>query len=114
VELEDTAAWRNARKAAQFEAQGLVDKHGITVSELRDLARAIQRERPRKAESIREVKALMKQHGLTVADLMEKKATRAYQHPVSGQRWNGAGAQPEWLKQALLSEGYRPEELRVG
>lgn len=35
-----------------------------------------------------------------------------YRHPVHGMTWDGTGGQPEWLKDALLKEGYRPEELR--
>ena len=38
-------------------------------------------------------------------------ATR-YCHPVSGLVWNGEGAQPDWLKAALLREGYTVDELR--
>lgn len=37
-----------------------------------------------------------------------------YRHPVSGQCWDGLGSQPEWLRLALLREGYTVEELRPG
>lgn len=35
-----------------------------------------------------------------------------YRHPVTGLEWNGEGAQPDWLKAALLREGYTVDELR--
>jgi len=37
-----------------------------------------------------------------------------YRHPVSGLTWDGEGLQPDWLKRALVQEGYRVVELRVG
>lgn len=36
-----------------------------------------------------------------------------YRHPVSGETWNGLGPHPEWLRRALLQEGYRVAELRA-
>jgi DNA-binding protein H-NS len=35
-----------------------------------------------------------------------------YCHPVSGDTWDGRGAQPQWLRDALLREGYTVDELR--
>lgn len=35
-----------------------------------------------------------------------------YRHPISGLHWNGEGMQPEWLRDALLREGYTVDELR--
>ena len=37
-----------------------------------------------------------------------------YRHPVTGDTWSGRGPQPQWLKTALTTEGYRVRELRVG
>lgn len=34
-----------------------------------------------------------------------------YRHPVTGETWDGQGAQPDWLRHALLKEGYRVAEL---
>lgn len=34
-----------------------------------------------------------------------------YRHPVTGDTWNGDGEHPEWLRRALLKEGYRVVEL---
>ncbi|MBL0719345.1 H-NS histone family protein [Piscinibacter sp. Jin2] len=36
-----------------------------------------------------------------------------YRHPRSGETWDGQGSQPDWLKQALLREGFLVEELRI-
>lgn len=35
-----------------------------------------------------------------------------YRHPVSGETWDGDGPHPEWLRDALLKEGLRVDELR--
>ncbi|MBK1613011.1 hypothetical protein CKO44_05930 [Rubrivivax gelatinosus] len=37
-----------------------------------------------------------------------------YQHPVTGDSWDGVGAQPEWLRRALGKQGYRVVELQPG
>ena len=36
-----------------------------------------------------------------------------YRHPLNGETWDGAGSQPQWLKDALTREGYTVEELRM-
>ncbi|UUX94179.1 H-NS histone family protein [Aquabacterium sp. J223] len=35
-----------------------------------------------------------------------------YRHPVTAETWDGDGAQPDWLRRALLQEGYTVAELR--
>ena len=35
-----------------------------------------------------------------------------YRHPVTHLTWNGNGAQPDWLRHALLQEGYTVAQLR--
>lgn len=35
-----------------------------------------------------------------------------YQHPLTGETWDGQGPHPDWLRRALLKEGMRVEELR--
>jgi DNA-binding protein H-NS len=35
-----------------------------------------------------------------------------YEHPVTHETWDGAGPQPEWLRRALLQEGYLVRELQ--
>jgi DNA-binding protein H-NS len=39
--------------------------------------------------------------------------TTKYRHPITGETWNGEGAQPQWLRDALTREGYMVEELRL-
>jgi DNA-binding protein H-NS len=39
-------------------------------------------------------------------------ATIRYRHPVSGQTWNGQDEHPQWLRDALLKEGYTVDELK--
>lgn len=36
-----------------------------------------------------------------------------YRHPRSGETWDGEGAQPAWLREALTRQGYTVEELRL-
>ena len=36
-----------------------------------------------------------------------------YRHPISGLTWDGEGSQPDWLREALLREGYTVDELRA-
>ena len=36
-----------------------------------------------------------------------------YRHPVTHLTWNGTGAQPDWLRHALLQEGYTVAQLRL-
>lgn len=35
-----------------------------------------------------------------------------YRHPVTGLTWDGVGPHPDWLRHALLQEGFRVDELR--
>ena len=35
-----------------------------------------------------------------------------YRHPVSGHTWDGQGEHPEWLREALLKQGYTVDELK--
>jgi DNA-binding protein H-NS len=35
-----------------------------------------------------------------------------YRHPVHGATWDGQGEHPQWLRDALLKEGYTVDELR--
>jgi DNA-binding protein H-NS len=36
-----------------------------------------------------------------------------YRHPITGVTWDGEGAQPQWLRDALTREGYLVDELRL-
>lgn len=35
-----------------------------------------------------------------------------YRHPVSGDTWDGQGEHPQWLRDALLKEGYTVDALK--
>jgi DNA-binding protein H-NS len=35
-----------------------------------------------------------------------------YRHPASGETWDGQGEHPQWLRDALLKEGFTVDELR--
>ncbi|MCO5978057.1 H-NS histone family protein [Ideonella oryzae] len=73
---------------------------------------------------IARIEALMEYWAITVADLEgdtpdlppPAAAPRAvkYRHPVTGDTWDGDGPHPDWLRSALLKEGYRLDELRPG
>ena len=39
-------------------------------------------------------------------------ASIRYRHPVSGETWDGQGEHPQWLRDALLKEGYTVDELK--
>ena len=36
-----------------------------------------------------------------------------YRHPHSGETWDGTGSHPQWLRDALLKEGFTVEQLRA-
>jgi DNA-binding protein H-NS len=40
-------------------------------------------------------------------------ATIKYRHPHSGETWDGVGSHPQWLRDALLKEGFTVEQLRA-
>ena len=79
--------------------------------------------RRERAAVIARIEALMEYWGITVDDLAADapepppEAAPApevvkYRHPVSGETWNGIGPHPDWLRRALLQEGYRVDELK--
>ncbi len=35
-----------------------------------------------------------------------------YRHPESGATWDGHGAHPQWLRDALLKEGFTVDQLK--
>jgi DNA-binding protein H-NS len=35
-----------------------------------------------------------------------------YRHPITQEVWDGQGVQPQWLRDALIREGYTVDELR--
>jgi DNA-binding protein H-NS len=36
-----------------------------------------------------------------------------YRHPATGDTWDGSGAHPQWLRDALLKEGFTVDQLRA-
>lgn len=42
----------------------------------------------------------------------EAPAMVKYRHPVTGDTWDGNGAHPQWLRDALLKEGFTVEQLK--
>lgn len=83
-----------------------------------------------KAAVISRIQTLMEFWGITPEDLEAAEATEKtrpakqstgqppvssapkYAHPRTGEVWDGQGMQPQWLKDAVLKEGYLVEELR--
>jgi DNA-binding protein H-NS len=50
---------------------------------------------------------------VAIAPVVRRKAPEVrYRHPVSGESWDGVGSQPDWLRRALIREGYTVDELR--
>ena len=76
-----------------------------------------------RAAVIHRIRTLMEYWSITPEDLErapDRKANGApapdppvkYRHPVSGDTWDGVGSHPEWLRNALLKEGYTVQQLR--
>ena len=115
MNFDDRIARR--RQLALIEAQSLVSINQISLDDLEQLECELAERRKALAERIAEVKALMTAHGISLEDILGDGPVNVshvtHRHPVTGQTWNGVGAQPEWLRNALLTEGYRPDDLRV-
>ena len=69
--------------------------------------------------AIRKIRKLMDFWRITPAELRGRPVPVVqvpleirYRHPVTLEVWDGQGAQPQWLRQALIKEGYTVEELR--
>ncbi len=76
-----------------------------------------------KVATIRKIRKLMEFWRITPAELRGRpvpvvrsqvRAEIRYRHPVTRDVWDGAGAQPQWLRDALIKEGYTVDELRPG
>jgi DNA-binding protein H-NS len=77
---------RRERAAVVARIQALMEFWGFTLEELRDLSTTLPPDPP--------------------------PAPIKYRHPVSGLTWDGEGAHPQWLRDALLKEGMRVDELK--
>lgn len=78
-------------------------------------------EEPEKIVAIRKIRMLMDFWRISPHELRGKPETAPqprplrvvrYRHPVTGMSWDGEGSQPDWLRVALLREGYTVDELR--
>jgi len=76
---------------------------------------------PEKIAAIRKIRKLMDFWRITpneirvapkVVPLAQPAKPARYRHPITGEAWDGEGRQPDWLRQALLREGYTVDELR--
>ncbi len=115
MNFDDRMARR--RQLALIEAQSLVSINQISLGDLEQLESELAERREALAGRIAEVRALMNAHGISLEEILDEGPVTAghvtHRHPVTGQTWNGMGVQPEWLRNALLTEGYRPGDLRV-
>jgi DNA-binding protein H-NS len=71
--------------------------------------------------AIRKIRKLMDFWRITPAELrgrpvpaarLQPAAEIRYRHPVTLDVWDGRGTQPQWLREALIKEGYTVDELR--
>ncbi|MEY2875396.1 MAG: hypothetical protein RLZZ373_2767 [Pseudomonadota bacterium] len=71
--------------------------------------------------AIRKIRKLMDFWRITPAELRgrplpaarsQEPAEIRYRHPVTLEVWDGCGPQPQWLRDALIKEGYTVDELR--
>jgi DNA-binding protein H-NS len=82
--------------------------------------------RREKAAIVRQIRTLMEYWAIAPEDLaqaphpppapagcVEAAPALKYRHPKTGEGWNGDGAHPQWLRDALLKEGYTVAELRA-
>lgn len=75
----------------------------------------------RRRAALNAARTLMEFWGITPEQIERAPAPRIekpvqvvrYRHPLHGHCWDGEGSQPQWLKDALIREGYTVEELRV-
>lgn len=127
-----------ARERAAREVRELVSRYRISETDLRRVLHEVEREREKQAliESRKAEQAhrLARERALHVARQLvefwriepreltgrlssptqpDAMPAVKYRHPVTGESWNGMGAQPEWLRRALGKEGYRVAELRA-
>ncbi|MGA0612711.1 H-NS histone family protein [Caldimonas sp. KR1-144] len=81
---------------------------------------------PERVVALKRIRFLMEFWGITIDEIETapqeptspvpaptQLAGPKYRHPSNGETWDGFGEQPDWLKRALLLEGYTVEQLRV-
>ncbi len=108
------------RQIALAEARSIAKEHGLTFEELQAVEprgpSAWERQRRIALDHCRQMVEFwrIRPAELRGARLIEPAPKGPkYRHPVSGETWDGEGFQPDWLKHALLREGYTVDELRV-
>ncbi|MDB5817510.1 MAG: hypothetical protein JWQ11_1150 [Rhizobacter sp.] len=68
---------------------------------------------PEQEAALRSIGRMMEFWGITAAEVNRAPSPPAkYRHPRTGQEWSGEGRQPQWLRDALLSEGFTVDELK--
>lgn len=79
-----------------------------------------------RASALRQARRLVDFYRITTEELEQAAGSGAkieaavvpapvkYRHPVTGETWDGQGTHPQWMRQALLSDGYRVADLKVG
>lgn len=111
--------YSTAQVKAIEDALELVRLYGISMWEIEGIEFQLQRERQRARECAAYIaRQLVEFWGITPSDLRRPappltKAAPAvkYVHPATDDSWDGTGPQPEWLRQALLRDGYRVADL---
>jgi DNA-binding protein H-NS len=110
----------SSQRAALGRIHGLVEYWQITADELAPAGP--RRLSAPQREALRRARALVRQWDIAAAELGGGPAAGAgplagaaakYVHPLTGEHWDGRGSQPDWLRRALLQEGYYVHELRA-
>ena len=77
-----------------------------------------------RAAVIHRIRTLVEYWGITPEELAQPlplppvaaqpllNAAIKYRHPQSGATWDGSGPHPQWLRDALLKEGFTVEQLK--
>jgi len=110
------------REQALVEIQRLVDDHALTADDLAAIAGELELERAlARRAALATARQLVdfwdiRRHELGGPNPQPAAPapTVKYEHPVTGDTWDGHGEHPEWLRHALLQEGFRVIELTPG
>lgn len=86
------------RASALRQARRLVEFYRITAEELTDEGHPCNSPEP--------------EQGSTGRSVAQERPVK-YRHPATGETWDGVGPHPDWMRQALLKDGYRVAELLV-
>jgi DNA-binding protein H-NS len=95
--------------ALPFIDEPVVDAQALRASALRQARRLVEFYRMTPAE----LRGESAPAAATAAPATPKATVIKYRHPVTGETWDGEGPHPPWMRQALLHDGYRVDELRT-